>query len=357
MQILNVNYTTLIKGIFLFLFSLLLINCNNKKDTKTSPSSVAPRQQTIDVSAITIRSQVLVSDIEVPGTLLASETTEIHPEVSGRLVQLNVREGSYVSKGALLAKLYDGDLQAQKKKLEVQLKIAEQTEKREAELLKIQGISQQEYDLSLLQVHNLNADIDIINEAIRKTEIRSPYSGKIGFRNISPGAYITPSTVICSVSQVNQLKLEFTVPEKYSSEIKHGQSIDFTVDGSTKIYHANVSASEVYIEENTRSLSVRAMVKTPDAFLTPGAFAKVQIQLGKDNNAIMIPTDAVIPQGRKKQVFVFKDGKAMSQEIVTGVRDSSRLQVISGLNLDDTLITTGMLFIKPGMKVKITQLN
>lgn len=353
----NVNNTMLTRGFTFFIFSMLLLACNDKQKTKSSPSAVGPRQQTIDVNAITIKSQVLVSDIEVPGTLLANETTEIHPEVSGRLVQLNVKEGNYISKGTLLAKLYDGDLQAQKRKLEVQLKIADQTEKRQAELLKIQGISQQEYDLSLLQVHNLNADIDIINEAIRKTEIRAPFNGKIGFRNVSPGAYVTPATVLCSVSQVNQLKLEFTVPEKYSSEIKHGQPIDFTVDGTVKKFQASVSATEVYIEENTRSLAVRAIVRTSDPFLNPGAFAKVKIELGKDNNAIMIPTDAVIPQGRKKQIFLYNDGKAMAKEIVTGVRDSARIQVLSGLNLDDTLITTGMLFIKPGTKVKITQLN
>src|SRR6188474_3370301 len=169
----------------------------------------------------------LAANVEVPGSILPFEETQIQPEVSGRIVTLNLQEGAYVKKGELIAKLYDGDLQAQMRKLEVQLKIADQTEKRQAELLKIQGISQQEYDLSLLQVSNLNADIDIINEAIRKTEIRSPFSGKLGFKNISPGAYITPSTIICTVSQVNQLKLQFTIPEKYSSEIKHGQLIDF----------------------------------------------------------------------------------------------------------------------------------
>ena len=149
----------------------------------------------------------------MPGTLLANESTAIYSEVSGRLVQLNVREGSFVSKGALLAKLYDGDLQAQKRKIEVQLKIAEQTEDRQGQLLKIQGISQQEYDISLLQVHNLKADLDIIHEAILKTEIRAPFSGKLGLRNISPGAFINPATIITTISQVNQLKIQFNIPE------------------------------------------------------------------------------------------------------------------------------------------------
>jgi membrane fusion protein, multidrug efflux system len=352
-----VNTPKLIKGLFVLFIAVSFISCSDKKKNASAQPAGPVKQPPVSVDVLITKSESLITDIEVPGSLLANESTEIHPEVSGRLVQLNVREGTFVSQGALLAKLYDGDLQAQKRKLEVQLKIAEQTEKRQAELLKIQGISQQEYDLSLLQVHNLNADIDIINEAIRKTEIHSPFSGKLGFKNISPGAFITPATIISTVSQVSQLKVQFTIPEKYSSQIKNGQNVDFIVDGSTKINHAQVSATEVYIEEDTRSLSVRAIVKSQDPYLIPGAFAKVKIELSKNEKSIMIPTEAVIPQGRKKQIFMFAAGKAMSREITTGVRDSSRIQVLSGLNLGDTIITTGLLFLKNGGDVKLSKVS
>ncbi len=343
-------------SLFLLIFYAFAA-CNNKKKDNTAQAAGPVKQPPISVEALITKSQSLSTNIEVPGTLLANETTEIHPEVSGKLVELNIKEGSFVSQGTLLAKIYDGDLQAQKRKLEVQLKIAQQTENRQAQLLKIQGISQQEYDLSLLQVHNLNADIDIINEALRKTEIRAPFSGKLGFKNISPGAFITPSLIICTVSQVSQLKLQFTVPEKYSSLIKNGQQIDFTLDGSDKTFNANVSATEVYIEENSRSLSVRAIVKSHDPFLVPGAFAKVKIVLGNNENAILIPTEAVIPMGRKKQVYLFNGGKVLVTDIVTGIRDSTNIQVISGLKLGDTVITSGLLFLKQGSDVRITKTN
>lgn len=337
-----------------FITVLFLFSCKEKKNTAAQAGG-PPKLPPVSVDAIITKTQLLIDEIEVPGSLLANESTEIRPEVSGKLVQLNVKEGTFVSQGALLAKLYDGDLQAQKRKLAVQLKIAEQTENRQNQLLKIQGISQQEYDLSLLQVYNLNADIDIINEAIRKTEIRSPFSGKLGFKNISPGAYITPATIISTVSQVSQLKLQFTIPEKYSSEIKNGQLIDFTVDGSEKVFRASVSATEVYIEENTRSLSIRSIVKTPDPVLVPGAFAKVKIQLGRNDKAIMIPTVAVVPMGRKKQIYIFKNGKAAATDITTGVRDADKIQVLTGVNLGDTVITTGLLFLKPGSDVKLSK--
>ena len=192
--------------VYSFFICFTVLSCREKNKQAPGTSAGGPgQQQALIVDVLVASGSRLNADIEVPGTILANETTEIHPEVSGRVVQLNIREGSIVSQGTLLAKLYDGDLQAQKKKFEVQLKIAEQTEKRQNELLKIQGISQQEYDLSLLQVNNLKADLDIIGESIRKTEIRAPFNGKLGLKNISPGAYITPATIITTGSQVNQL--------------------------------------------------------------------------------------------------------------------------------------------------------
>ena len=343
-------------GIVFIIVSSVIISCGDKKKEAGPPASVQMQQQTLVVDALIASTSPLSADIEVPGTILANETTEIHPEVSGRVVQLNVREGSFAGKGALLAKLYDGDLQAQLRKLEVQLKIAEQTENRQAQLLKIQGISQQDYDLSLLQVTNLKADMDITREAVRKTEIRAPFSGKLGLRNISEGAYVTPATIVTTISQVNQLKIQFNVPERYGAQLRIGQNIEFTIDGSTKVFIANILASEVKMDENTRSLAIRALVRNADPALIPGVFAKVKIVLGKNENAIMIPTIVVQPQGRKKLVYLYKGGKSVPVDITTGVRDSSDVQVLTGLNVGDTVITTGLLFLRPGADVKLKNL-
>ena len=351
------NNFKLLSVIFILILSLVIISCEDKKKDAAPSAGAQMQQQVITADALIVATRQLSADIEIPGTILANETTEIHPEVSGRVVQLNVREGTFVSKGALLAKLYDGDLQAQLRKLDVQLKIAEQTEKRQAELLKIQGISQQEYDLSLLQVSNLKADIDIVREAVRKTEIRAPFSGKLGLKNISDGAYVTSATVITTISQVNLLKIQFNVPEKYGSQLRTGQSINFTVDGSNKTYTANIIAAEVKMDENTRSLAIRGIVKNSDASLIPGVFAKVKIVLGQNENAIMIPTIVVQPQGRQKLVYLYKGGKSIPADITTGIRDSSNVQVLTGLSVGDTVITTGLLFLRPGADVKLKKIS
>jgi membrane fusion protein (multidrug efflux system) len=314
------------------------------KDT-TAPSA------RVDVFIVSPRT--ISESIEVPGTLLAKETTEIHPEVSGRVVSLNISEGRYVSRGTMLAKLYDGDLQAQLRKLQVQLSIAQKTEERQAQLLKIQGISQQDYELSLLNVNNIRADIEIIRTSIGKTTIHAPYSGKLGLKNVSPGAYITPQTLLTTITQMDQLKLDFSVPEKYSDRIKVGQMVSFKVQGNTKQYAAKVMATEVSITETTRSLLIRSVVSNKNAELLPGTFANVQLMFDPNPNALMVPSEAIIPQARGKKLISFNGGDAKFIDITTGVRDSAFVQVTQGIKAGDTVVITGLLSIRPGAKIQL----
>jgi membrane fusion protein, multidrug efflux system len=326
----------------------------NKKSSAQLQQANSVKPPPMQVETFIVHTQSLSEIIEVPGSLMANETTEIHPEISGRLVQLNIAEGKFVSKGALLAKIYDGDLQAQLKKLQVQLDLANTNEQRSAQLLKIQGISKADYDASVLNVNNIKADIEITRAGITKTEIRAPFNGKLGLKNVSPGAFVSPSTIITSISEVNKLKLQFSVPEKYGSEIRTGQHVSFAVNGSAKTFIGDVMATETSIESNTRSLTIRALVKDKDPALIPGTFANVKMNLGNNPDAILIPNTAVVPQGRKKQVFVFKNNKAVTMDITTGTRDSANVEVLTGLNSGDTLITSGLLFLRPGSDVRLS---
>lgn len=343
-----------------FLFIGIISGCKSDKQKKIAPpkagTSARPPQE-IKVEAFELKTSSVSEKLEVPGSLMPYEATELRPEVSGRITQLNIREGQQVAKGTLLVKLYDDDLQAQLKKLQVQLNIYEQTASRQAELLKIDGISKQEYDLSVLQVNNIKADIELIRTSIEKTEIRAPFTGRLGLRNISMGAYVTPATLITNIRQENELKLEFTVPEKYSSRIKAGTVVRFTVEGQEKSIPAKVLATEEAVMEDTRSLRIRAVVQGRAPQLIPGAFAKVQLDFGTDNKALMIPTQAVIPQARSKKVIVYRSGIAVFETVTTGVRDSSYVQITAGLKAGDTIVTTGLLSIKPEAKIAISKLN
>lgn len=339
---------------FLFSSLFILTFCESKKNS--DPKTRAPRGPVM-AEGFVVQHRAVSENIQVSGSLLPFEETQIRSEVSGRIVQLNFKEGSQVSKGMLLVKLFDKDLQAQLNKLRVQLKIKEKTAQRNQELLAINGISQEEYDLSTLDVENLKADIEAVEIAISKTEIRAPYAGHVGLRNISLGSYLSPSDIITTIRQVNQLKLEFSVPEKYAKDITTNYLVSFMIDGGNKIHKAVVLATESSVDQNTRTLRVKAVVKESHPELVPGVFAKVNLQLGKDSKALMIPSQSIIPQARNKQVIILRKDSAQFVVVETGIRDSAFVQVLSGLKEGDTIITSGLMTIRPNAKVKITKVN
>ena len=343
--------------IILFLAIISSCGSKSKNDVAAKPAGDSYKQMAIQVDGYIVKTQSLGSNVEVPGTLIANEATELHPQISERIIQLNASEGKTITKGTLIAKLYDADLQATLKKLQVQLQIAKQNEGRSSELLKIQGISQQDYDASLLNVNNIKADIEITEATIIKTEIRAPFNGKVGLKNISIGAFVTPSTVIASIQQTDILKLDFAVPEKYTSRIKVGQTVTFTVEGGSKKYSAKIMATEAGVTQETRSLMIRAVIQNKDASLVPGVFAKVVLDFDPDPNAIVVPTQAILPQARGKKVIVYQGGLAKFLDVTTGIRDSSNVQITSGLKAGDTIVTTGLLSVRPDSQLELNKIN
>ncbi|MEO8721332.1 MAG: efflux RND transporter periplasmic adaptor subunit [Ginsengibacter sp.] len=338
--------------------TLFIFSCSqSKKEDLPKTNSKAGHNTSLPVQGYIIQPSVLHSSIEVAGTLLPFEETEIHPEVPGKVTFLSIKEGAHVKRGTLLAKLFDGDLQAQLQKLKVQLQVAQKTQERQQQLLKIGGISQQDYDLSALDVSSIKADIQVSQAAINKTIIRAPFDGKIGFKNVSIGAFITPTTVLTTIRQDSKLKLEFSIPEKFTPAVKLGNVIGFTTESSNKKYEAKIYATESGITEANRSLLIRALVENKDRTITAGAFAKVSFDMGNNKEAIMIPTQAIIPEARDKKVIVYNGGLANFKSVTTGTRDSAKIEILSGLSIGDTVIITGLLSIKPESKINLSSLN
>jgi membrane fusion protein (multidrug efflux system) len=330
----------------------ILFNCHSGPAKKASGNQFTAIPA---VEGFVVTPSVLIQTIAISGTLKPFEETVLMPEAAGRVVTINLQEGKSVKQGALLVKLFDGDLQASLKKSTAQLEIAEQTEKRQAELLKISGISQSDYDQAVLQIHSINADIEILKAQVRKTEVLAPFDGVIGLRAISIGAVVTPGMALATIRAVQRLKLDFSVPEKYGNQVKPGLKITFTVLGDDGPHDATVMATEEGIDVGTRNLKARAIVKNGNAELKPGAFANVELELGENKNALMVPTQAIIPQERNKQLIVAKNGKAQFVTVKTGVRQASAVEVLDGIAAGDTIVTTGLLFLKPGTDLKFSK--
>ncbi len=335
-------------------FSGFFCSCHSGPTNKIA---VTRQAVSLRVEGVIVNPTVLDQTIAISGTLKPFEETVLMPEVAGRVVDINLSEGGFAKKGSLLVKLFDGDLQAQLKKSKSQLQLEEQTEKRQSELMKVNGISQLDLDQTILQINSIKADIEVLDVLINKTEVRAPFDGTIGLRNVSIGAQVTSSTALATIRDVKHLKLDFSVPEKYSSTIKPGYKVTFTVQGDDKEYIATVMATEQGIESDTRNLNGRAVVESNTTSLIPGEFANVELRLNEDKEALMVPTEAVIPQARTKQLIVAKNGKASFVTIVTGIRNSSSVQVISGINPGDTVVTTGILFLKPNAALKFSKVK
>ena len=350
--------------IFVSLTLLLIVRCT-KKEGEQNPAGgpAAPGAQggapggpggnTPVYHAVLAKGYAISREIQSPGSIQAEERTDLQAEISGRITGIYFKEGSFVQRGTLLVKLNDADLIAQRSKMEVQLKIAEASEKRQSELLAVNGTSQQEYDLATLQVSNIKADMDLNAVNLTKTEIRAPFAGRLGLRNISLGAYVTPQIILTNIAQVNTLKIEFNVIEKYTSELQLGKIVRFRTDVSQKVYDAKIIAFENALTNDTRQLRIRAQVIWPVPTLTPGSFISVSFGVGSSAPAIMVPSQSIIPQARDKKVILYKNGAAVFSTVVTGYRDSSRVEVVQGLQTGDTILTSGLLSIRPGAQIKV----
>jgi membrane fusion protein (multidrug efflux system) len=203
----------------------------------------------------------------------------------------------------------------------------------------------------------VRADVELIKTQIDKTEIKAPFDGVIGLKNVSEGSFVNTSTVIATLQNINPVKIEFSIPEKYSGMVKSGDSIQFEVVGTNEKHTARVYAIEPKIDPLTRTLRMRALYSNPKRNILPGSFANVELVLRKIENALMVPTNSIVPELKGQKVFLYKNGSASPQSVETGTRTDTTVQITSGLNENDTLITSGILQVRPGMPVIITELK
>jgi len=333
---------------------ILLAACGNKKDPspKSGGDASASKSQAAIVDVIVAKASPIENIVEANGTVVPFEYAELRPEISGRITFLDVPEGKLVEKGALIARIYDADLQATLGKSKVQLELAETTEQRLRKLLDVSGVNQADYDAALNQVNSLKADIEFTQAQIAKTFIRAPFSGVIGLKQVSPGAYVTNANIIATIQQLNQLKVDFTIPEEYNNIIKKGDYVEVEVDATTKTRRrAQIVATEPQVNLTTRNLKVRTIIDGNT--VRPGAFVKVLVNAGADKKAILVPTNCIIPDDKNKQLVLVKAGKASFSTVKTGVRMADNVEIISGVKEGDSVVVTGVLFARPKADVKV----
>ncbi|MGL5318396.1 MAG: efflux RND transporter periplasmic adaptor subunit [Bacteroidales bacterium] len=314
-------------------------------------------QKALPVAAEILRPGPLGESIVSTGSVIPDEEVFLTFESSGKVVDIFFQEGSFVKKGTLLAKMNDKPLQAQLKKLEAQLPLLEGRVYRQKTLLAKDAVSQEAYQQVTTDLEKLHADIELVKANIAQTEIRAPFDGIIGLRAISEGAYASTGTSLARLTKVKPLKIEFSFPERYSKAIRKNAEVTFRVDGILEPLKAKVYAVESLVDRKTRTLTARALYANERELLVPGRFASVNISLGEIKDALTIPSEALIPEMGKDLVYVYKNGKSEPVEVNAGLRTESRVQILQGLTVGDTVITTGVMQLRKGMPVAIERIQ
>ena len=347
-----------LKTILITLFVLIIIGLIGYRITTNTAASgnnnnKADKKPPTMVDAIVLSEKDFANVISLSGSIEANENVEIRSEVSGIVEQIYFTEGTNVNKGQVLLKVNDIELRAQLSQATTKQNLASENERRAKLLLQKEAISQEEYDIASAEFRSLKAQSQLIQAQIAKTSIRAPFSGRIGLRNISPGTYVTPSTLITKLVSSNQVKISFSIPEKYATGVENNTIVKITMPNSSESFSAKIYAIDPEIEIATRTLKVRAIADNPANKLIAGTFATVELPLKNIKNAILVPTEAVIPIQNGKVVYIASNGKAKEVKIETLTRTDKDVVVTSGVKAGDTLVVSGVMAIKNDSDIQI----
>ncbi|MBK9283562.1 MAG: efflux RND transporter periplasmic adaptor subunit [Sphingobacteriaceae bacterium] len=340
----------LVLGLLVGLKWLFLGNDNDLKNSGPKGKGVSAIVANYQVA----KTDSLVMDIFTTGKLEAFNQVIIHSEASGKITWITDKEGKLVQKGERIAKINDSELQAQLIKLKALLKLAEEKAQRNDKLLLIKGVSQEECDIQKSEVEVIKADVQLINAQIAKTEIIAPFGGVLGLKNLSEGAVVNTNDIIAELVQESPMYIEFSIPEKYVTQINEGMKVSFNIESDNNLLYAELYAIDSKIDEATRSVKVRAKYSGKNN-LVSGAFVKIKLDLKQIENAIMVPTSCIIPVFKGQKVFISKNGLAQEVKVITGLRKSEFIQIVSGIHAGDTVLTSGLMSIKNGMPVKLVE--
>lgn len=331
----------------------LLSACSDSKSAPNKDASVPVPAPALPVDVVVATEEDVSQQEIITGTTLPYREVIIRSEVPQKVLQVGFQDGGNVSQGQLLYKLNDSDLQARLKQLSAELKLAALNEQRLADLLKTEAVRQQEYDEVTTQLHVLEAQKEQLKSDLAKTIIEAPFSGKIGISKVVAGAYVTPNTELVYLQDQQQIKINFSVPEKYLPLIKSGSSIHFSTALSPEQNTATIKATEPGANAENRSILVQAVAANPGNKLRTGLSAKIFFStVGTGTKGITVPTEALLPGNGGYTVYVLKGGYAKVVPVNISSRTEARAIITSGLQSGDSVIISNTLRLGDGLPVQ-----
>jgi membrane fusion protein (multidrug efflux system) len=310
----------------------------------------------VAVDTARVETMQLVDDLNAVGNLRSNESVILRPEVAGRIVKLNFKDGERVKKGQLLVAFDSSVNQAEVEQARAELNIAKSNFRRNEDLAQRKFISERAKDESAASVQVLDAKLALAAARLSKLEIRAPFSGVVGIRMVSVGDYVKDGADLVNLEDLSSVKVDFRIPEKYADVIKSGQGMEVMLDALPgQVFKARVDAIDPQVDSAGRSALLRGHIDNPQARLKPGMFARVRLILAQRDQALVVPEEAIVPQGEKVTVWKVVDGRAMRTEVKIGLRRNAKAEIVAGLQKGDLVVTAGQIRLsRDGMAVKVS---
>lgn len=304
----------------------------------------------VKVEALRVTAQVFEEKIKSVGSMRANESVTLVAETSLRLTKICFVEGAEVKAGELLFQLDDAQLQSELKEIEARLALAKANLRRAQELLPSKAVSEFDAELAAAEAQSWDAQRQTKLVQLARTKIVAPFSGRLGTRKVSEGAFLTPSIPLVDLQDLSRIKIDFTLPERYALAIHEKQPFTFTVAGQGLVRQGEITLIDPVIDAQTRSLVICGLCSQPQG-LKPGGFVDVTLSVGGDRKSLMVPSPAIVPSPRGHGVYIIDSGKARFQSVTIGTRTEESVQILSGLAEGDLIATTNLNRIRPGAEV------
>jgi membrane fusion protein (multidrug efflux system) len=336
---------------------VLTLRLPGASKTSAQPSASQERRQQRRPAPVEIAeatASVSTSEIQSIGSLMSDESVEVTTETAGRVKEILFEEGHRVNAGDVLVRLDDSLLLAELKDAEARLGLAQSTYDRSRALQKTGAATKQSFDEAVSNLQVARAAVDLARTRAAKMQIEAPFGGILGFRTVSVGAYVTAGSKLVNLEKIDELKVGFSVPEVFLSQLSPGQRVDITVDAwPGEVYEGSVYAINPHVDINGRALQVRATLTNHDLKLRPGLLARVVVKGKDENHVVMVPESAIVPRGGETIVFRLENGKVFETPVKLGLRRNGEVEILHGLEAKTQVVTAGQAQLKNGGEVEI----
>lgn len=334
--------------LFLFCLPLVFAGCDGKTESRKPPEAV-------HVEATSVKVAPLDRELNAVGSLASPQETLVSPQIAGRVVYLNINQGDVVSQGEVLARLDDAVEKAAVSAAEAALANARQIFKRDKRVADTGAVAEQKLESDRAAVQQAEAQLDQARANLDHTVIRAPFKGALGMRQVSLGAYLSEGQAIVQIQQLDPLYLDIYIPQQDVEKIKVGQTVRFEAAGLSEEFKGNVTALNPSLATGSRKVHVQATVSNPENKLRPGMFVLAKLIVGTIPNALFVPIQAIVPEGQVRNVWVVgHDDQAEKKTVVVGAYEENWVQIVSGLDPSDRVITAGTQKIYAGAKLKVS---